>query len=1534
MSVGKLEGAGSKVEQLCVTVLKDEKGYGMTVSGNDPVIVQSVVKHGAAWRAGVRYGDRLLQVNNIAVEKSMHHDVVEMIKSSANAVLVLQRTVSMSKVTAPLPVDRERQRQVEYTKIQTFRMMLEDENRYKESLQSLLAHSPTEKNIKDLEAAETRIAQLKDKIANASQSSFIVKDPQALFIQDPPATPPRQPLVSNIPRSLTGLTGQSLRSNRHSQILPQTNLIGHQRSRSSPEQLGHFNNTNESKDWELVVTPPGTPPPPYPVSPHGHLPIDPQKDIMSMEEDESSTPIIQSQYCFGGFDKVANLSISRIAVFLNWIAGERRPPQAALLYLLSTAYSTGPFSSLPRWAYELHSIFLVPGAPLALSNVDENMAREIDDILINESEKEDVLRKIFTKARDKAEEELNQQLQDFQIKRQSGLGSFYGPADAVLENCSYNRTQETHVIVSWLMPRLNTWIEESLGEPWGATYGSPLSAVLAAAILPLLQHTFGFKTQHINNILGTPPAGTPPRPSFLQRDKQYKQRIKFLNKSNAHSLSLRGHHLTAIAVTSVCHCNQCHMLIYGIAPQAYHCSDCRLRVHRSCVKRIEEPCCGPPAAATRISRIMEKLAPSPGIMPTSNSHQHIDSNQHVHHHHDKKPRKSLGTAGFLNMERSFRKTEEEIHANLDNNLSQSFSAGDGKIGTEDGADGAPHIPEVWDKSFDHSADRAEGSHGGVRQRPVIRAESYRDKATKVHRTKRKTSDPNQLTSGNAYNDAEATGNIGAPSGGSSSSSLSSRSNESAAGQPENQDSHSEWSDEEDSAEPWSTKASAEVLVNMSMKERKRQDLIHELITTEISHVRWLRILRRVFLSPLQRTNLLPASELKALFPNLPEVLQRHRKLSADLKTLAATAPVVKTKPLAEALINTLGEPKYPVALAKFCGGQRLALDVLRDRQKRNKELYNFIAKREQEPLCARKRLQDFLACVWQRLTKYQLLLEGISKTITDEDESDPDKEEAVTKIAHALDLAKDILHTVDTAIKTTENDHRLKTIQSKLEVRGVGTESEPGELRRLDLVRHSLVIEGSLLIRQDSTKRLTVHALMLSECLVLLQKESDKYILRPISQVGHQPLSPVVHWNTVFFRTNAAAKNGFFLVNINGVGMYDMSVNNSTEYNTWIRHISEAAKALGPRSNTVEEGPPPPLPSNPPPVTATNTEEPPESSEPNTSVDEEKDEPPIVNEDDGTIVSGATRLIEGETDDSRRPNKFVEEELTKLSSVDIISPPPTLTAYRQLTAEERLRQAEEKVKLALQEAAEAAKDVAESSPSIYSSAMESLLGKMPIDKQWKTSIGNGLNSTAENDRKSSKDLLLTAQSHVNTLTEVLFKALRVSSVGSDCAMTKCSVSPSHGFCDSCFSKHAKFIKTAKHDSFGKGDGSSRPENDLTEKTNNSDQKSDEQNNGKFDSFVMLEEPGESSTDPGEETDLNLVTTSSLGLREILSTLLQRLPAEERERELLRSRLQQADSRLHYLHHVHRDCVHADGEMEKDSLQEVPDFISNDKSSEG
>ncbi|XP_077283613.1 rho guanine nucleotide exchange factor 2 isoform X3 [Arctopsyche grandis] len=1582
MSVTKSEGTGGKFECLRVVVHKDERGYGMTVSGNDPVIVQSVVKQGAAWRAGVRYGDRLIRVNGIAVESSVHQDVVDMIKSSNLAELTLQRTIATSKITAPLPVDKERQRIVENTKIQTIQRMLESELSHIENLRSVIARGGSDR-IPELEMAENRKSNLQQQIDKLGQSSISTL-PNRVIVSDidPPVTPPRQSFLSNLPRSLSSLTGQSLRGNRNSQppvtcldgapppLPPRTpntlspgslsprgpspggqvprpppsGGMGHQRSRSSPEQLGKLDNSTD-KEWEMVVTPPGTPPPPYPSTPLPQVPVEPQRPIISMEEEDSPCPMIRGSFFNEGFSNVDTLSPVRMAIFLNWIIGERRPSQAALFYLLSATYSLGPSDFLARWAYELHSAFLVPGAPLALRSVDENIAKEIDDVLMNESNK-DNLKKVFLKAREKAKDELNQQLNDFQLKRQSGLGSFYGPADSVLEYCDHDKQKEISVITDWLLPQFQNWLKESATDSWDATFGSHTVSILAAAVHPLIRH-FGLKSQVITDMLKSPAPGSPPRPEFLQTHRHYKQRVTYLKKSTAHPLIIRGHHLSPIAVESVRHCHHCHLLIWGIAPQAYICSDCKLLVHRSCSKDVEESCCGPVAQPTRKSRFMDKLAPPALTSNIGISHQNIDPNQHFyhHHHHDKKQRKSLGTSHFLNMERSSKRFDEDGHAA---DMSASYHhPGDGRRDTDDSGADSSHHTDSSHLLLEHSLDIADNSKHSVRPRPVTKAESFRDRAAKVQRTKRKTSDPNQLTSGNPFNDAEGTGILGAPSGGSSSSSLSSRSNESA-GPIDNHDSHLEASEEEESAEPWSTKAPAEILVSMTPKARKRQDLIHELITSEVSHLRWLRILRQVFHNPLQQSSLLPTGELKALFPNLPDVLQRHRKLCSDLKALSAASPVIQTKPLADALIMTLGEPKYPGALANFCGGQRLALDALRERRRRTKELHTFLAKCEQDPLCTRLRLQDFLAFVWQRLTKYQLLLEGIIKTGKDDDDEDDlqnPEDGGLARLNKALEIAKEVLVHVNTTVKTTENRHRLKTIQSKLEVRGVGSsgsETLPGELKRMDLTRHLLIMEGTLNIRQDSTKRIALLALLLDECLVLLQREADKFILRPISQATHQLLSPIIRWDTVFFRPNAAVKNGFFLVNINGIQMYELSATSSSEYNTWTKHLSESAKALGPRSGTVEEGPPPPLPPNPPPTPIPSSDVISNgTSEPNTSIEEDKEEPPEPpkNEDDGKQISGAVQTVEGESSDTKGPSNIntIIEELIIPSSVAVVTPPIAFTAERLLTPEERLRQAEEKVTLGLREVAHAAKETVSSARLSVYSAMESLIGKSASGKQQRASIGNGLDHETiqeeEDPQLSTIHLLLMAQTHVDNLTEVLLKAFRVSPA--DCSMTRCTLHTDHGLCDTCSARHSKYSSTVNESDemaaeSAVGEDASDPT--VVEVCNTVVVES--QAEEKLDSIVLLEEVGESSTDPYiAEPEANLVTTSAIGLRQILTTLMSRLPAVEKEREFLRARLQQTDQRLHRLHHLHKDCVISENSSGSsiDTIQEVPNSNSTDQS---
>ena len=63
---------------------RDEYGYGLTLSGDQPVFVQTVRQGGAADRAGVRENDVIVKVNGQNVTEASHSDVVELIQGRTN----------------------------------------------------------------------------------------------------------------------------------------------------------------------------------------------------------------------------------------------------------------------------------------------------------------------------------------------------------------------------------------------------------------------------------------------------------------------------------------------------------------------------------------------------------------------------------------------------------------------------------------------------------------------------------------------------------------------------------------------------------------------------------------------------------------------------------------------------------------------------------------------------------------------------------------------------------------------------------------------------------------------------------------------------------------------------------------------------------------------------------------------------------------------------------------------------------------------------------------------------------------------------------------------------------------------------------------------------------------------------------------------------------------------------------------------------------------------------------------------------------
>ncbi|XP_051574256.1 rho guanine nucleotide exchange factor 11 isoform X2 [Myxocyprinus asiaticus] len=93
--------------QRCVVVQRDNLGFGFTVCGERIKLVQNVRPGGAAIKAGVHEGDRIIKVNGSLVSSMSHQEVVKMIKSGTYVALTLQGPppLAASVPLQPLPTD-------------------------------------------------------------------------------------------------------------------------------------------------------------------------------------------------------------------------------------------------------------------------------------------------------------------------------------------------------------------------------------------------------------------------------------------------------------------------------------------------------------------------------------------------------------------------------------------------------------------------------------------------------------------------------------------------------------------------------------------------------------------------------------------------------------------------------------------------------------------------------------------------------------------------------------------------------------------------------------------------------------------------------------------------------------------------------------------------------------------------------------------------------------------------------------------------------------------------------------------------------------------------------------------------------------------------------------------------------------------------------------------------------------------------------------------------------------------------------------
>ncbi|XP_049308443.1 uncharacterized protein LOC105226277 isoform X3 [Bactrocera dorsalis] len=630
-------------QYLTLTVRKDENGYGMKVSGDNPVFVESVKPGGAAQIAGLVAGDMILKVNGQEVRMEKHPTVVGLIKASTIVELAVKRSQKLTRptsvgivpstpilsgrdrtasITGPQPVDSIKRREMETYKIQTLQKMLEQEKLNLERLKG----DTTDPSYK---LSEANIRKLREQLRKIGAEA-----------------------LGQTPPNLNHL-------NKHRRVVSE-----HMHSRH-PDRI----NKTTSGSWELVekdgeVTPPGTPPPPYltmsgaeeqlqlandsvvsgggggifieshhftplaaAVSPTPTPPLTAnanttntathssrilaaqanitQKEIISMEDEDASDqegPFIDENGPFNHLQRLLEPeNVAFLAVFLNYVLSNSEPAPL-LFYLITGLYKEGTAKDMRKWAYEIHSTFLVPRAPLSWYRKDESLAREVDNVLQSEFDKVEILRKVFWKSRKCARDTICAQLREFQQTRTEGLGTIYGPTDAQLAEARGDKQREQHIFEETLMRKLQVLIEEYEKD---SPLEDPKKLALCSALSTVIHRIF-ITRSHPNSIVDRVH-------HFVSREKSFKSRLMGKNRK----MIVRGHPLVLRQYYEVTHCNHCQTIIWGVSPQGYHCTDCKLNIHRPCSKVLDENCPGPlpqskrkePHNDNKISKFMGKIRP-------------------------------------------------------------------------------------------------------------------------------------------------------------------------------------------------------------------------------------------------------------------------------------------------------------------------------------------------------------------------------------------------------------------------------------------------------------------------------------------------------------------------------------------------------------------------------------------------------------------------------------------------------------------------------------------------------------------------------------------------------------------------------------------------------------------------------------------------------------------------------------------------------------------------------------------------------------
>uniref|UniRef100_A0AAV2IUX5 Rho guanine nucleotide exchange factor 28 n=1 Tax=Knipowitschia caucasica TaxID=637954 RepID=A0AAV2IUX5_KNICA len=369
------------------------------------------------------------------------------------------------------------------------------------------------------------------------------------------------------------------------------------------------------------------------------------------------------------------------------------------------------------------------------------------------------------------------------------------------------------------------------------------------------------------------------------------------------------------------------------------------------------------------------------------------------------------------------------------------------------------------------------------------------------------------------------------------------------------------------AESWSSSVDHRFCKKQDKKCVKRQDVIYELMQTEIHHLQTLHVMAEVFRRGVKEEVQLDAEALERLFPCLDQLLLLHHGFFSALKERRQNSQSPGQNPQSPGqnhyLIQQIGDvllqqfsdengKRMARLYGEFCSHHMEAVGFFKQLQLNNKKFQNFIKQQGNNYLVRRREIPECILLVTQRITKYPVLLERILQyTLADSEEH--------ADLSKALALIREVIAEVDLTVCNHERHQRLQEVWTRMENRSAAKLKNGHTFRKQDMMRpgQKLTHEGVLLWKSATGRLKDVLALLLTDTLIFLQEKDQKFVFAAVDQ---KPA--VIALQKLIVREVANEERGMFLISASSAGpeMYEVHTSSKDERNTWMRLIREAVE--------------------------------------------------------------------------------------------------------------------------------------------------------------------------------------------------------------------------------------------------------------------------------------------------------------------------------------------------------------------------------------